>query len=1353
MSSTGNVPSDADATRTSAGRTPAEPATAPSARLRPGTAEGPREFGHYEIRDELGRGGMGVVYRAFDRNLRRPVALKVLLAGTHASPEDVARFAREARTAAQLSHPNIVPIFDVGEHDGYAFYTMGLIEGTSLLRLMRERKRLGARAAVEIAVRIARALQHAHAHGVVHRDVKPANVLLAAVESGSSLPADVLLEGGSGAPAGHRVLVADFGLAKSVEPDANLTASGQILGTPVYMAPEQAIGDLAAIGPPCDVYALGTLLYEMLTGATPFTSLVEKVEAAEAPSPRRSLPTLNRDLETILLKSLEKDPSRRYPNGGELAEDLDRFLRGEAVLARPPSRLDRAWRFAARRRAVVVPSALFLLAAAGLGTYEAFQPGVVTLRVSPPHAVARLDERRWDPGSGALSLRLPAGVHRLSIEAADHDTRELVLEVKRRSSQTLAVELTRHTGRLTVLATPPGSVVVVGGVAHGTPLRDLALPTGEHALEVEALDHYRRTLRVTVARDDRIQRELILPRCDLWYSPQSDWGGDDLTVDIDGDGIRDFTGGNRAGQRFVFSGRSGQVLARYSMPSGPGRSAQFCDLDGDGRPELVLAYGDNPAGEPKLAAVRLDSPPKTLWVRRDLGRLRWVRDLPGEAGAGAALLVAEEDGALRLLAGADGSSRWEKDLAGASARRISFDGDGDRAPDVLLEKGRSLSLLSARSGTVLWSLNDRAPGRLIFLRGGTEFAVLGDEEWSWYALADGRLLRTRRVDTPLPDGPIAALDADGLWIAADADGLQSAWDLSEGRRLWTRNDTGRLWTGDRDPRWSVSAGSAQVHFVLAHLPDGVGPTVFTLAEDRRTLRATDARTGTDRWTHEEPDPILPDLRWTVPGDGDRVDLLLCAGSRALRLDPATGNSRGTMELHQEITMGARAADIDGDGQTEYHYGLVDGLITALDREGRVLHAVRVEPPVYALHFFHADQDGILDLGISTAGLRVIRGPKQLWSRRMTNAVRPGPLLVDADRDGTPDVIVPAHDRHGRSGLRAFRGRTGELLWEAPYREDGNRAPALADTDRDGNPEIVAWRYDDGEAGSVLVIDPASGRIRAERSLPHRGYATPAVADLDGDGADDLIVCAWYGPATVTALRGTDLATLWEFPARAPVWGRPIVTDVDGDGRPEVFLATRGGAIVSLDGSSGKIRWQESAGAGVAAELAVASPGRGRPPRVVAAGADGRLLALEALDGKAAWTAAIQAASGACWADADRDNRRELFVGVQDGLCCLDPDGTVIWRTTGDAVVHVPRVADLDGDGRLEVIAGTNRGDLLCLEAATGALRWRVEAGNMPEDPPGLADLDGDGVLDVVLTGHGQRIDCYSGRGRLPEGMR
>jgi TolB-like protein/Tfp pilus assembly protein PilF/tRNA A-37 threonylcarbamoyl transferase component Bud32 len=308
-------------------------------------------IGNYQILEEIGRGGMGVIYRARQRHSRRIVALKRILSYHADSQETLVRFRREAQAAASLDHPNILPIYEVSEcDDGLPFFSMKFAGGGSLLDAA-PALRGEPRRAVALMAKVARAVQYAHGQGILHRDLKPGNILL----------------DGRGEP-----LVSDFGLAKWLDTSSHLTRTLTIFGTPGYIAPEQVNGSAGKLGPASDVYSLGAILFDLLAGRPPFMGehalkVIQQASEKPAPKLRILMPGLDRDLETICAKCLEREPSARYRSAGDLAEDLERWLEGRHIIARPVSPVARAWRWTRRNPVVAGMASLLLVLGSAIG--------------------------------------------------------------------------------------------------------------------------------------------------------------------------------------------------------------------------------------------------------------------------------------------------------------------------------------------------------------------------------------------------------------------------------------------------------------------------------------------------------------------------------------------------------------------------------------------------------------------------------------------------------------------------------------------------------------------------------------------------------------------------------------------------------------------------------------------------------------------------------------------------------------------------------------------------------------------------------------------------------------------------
>ncbi|MCW5550760.1 MAG: protein kinase [Verrucomicrobiae bacterium] len=419
-------------------------------------------FGDYELLEEIARGGMGVVYRARQRNLGRIVAVKMILAGSLAGKEFVQRFRTEAAAAAILQHPNIVAIHDVGVHEGRHYFSMDYVEGQSLVQRVGQHP-LPANQAARYVALIAEAIHYAHERGILHRDLKPSNVLIDAHD---------------------RPRITDFGLAKRLDGESSLTLTGQVLGSPNFMPPEQAGAKHGKVGRPSDVYALGGILYHLLTARAPFQAesleqLISQVLNVEPVSPRLLNPAIPKDLETIILKCLEKEPSRRYQTAQELADELGRFLRGEPILARPTTPPERLWRWG--RRKPVLASLIVLLhivGAVGLtGILWQWRRAEQQTLVTQHHLyVANMNvvQHRWEQN-------LVSRVRELLGKTATATERGFEWYYWQRQMHLELTLLRGHTGPLLAVAySPDGERIVTGSADHTARVWDAA--SGQHLL-------------------------------------------------------------------------------------------------------------------------------------------------------------------------------------------------------------------------------------------------------------------------------------------------------------------------------------------------------------------------------------------------------------------------------------------------------------------------------------------------------------------------------------------------------------------------------------------------------------------------------------------------------------------------------------------------------------------------------------------------------------------------------------------------------------------------------------------------------------------------------------------------------
>jgi WD40 repeat protein len=1000
-----------------------------------------RRFGDYELIEEIARGGMGVVFRARHLRLDRTVALKMILAGRLATPADVHRFRIEAENAAKLDHPNIVPLFEVGAHDGQHYFTMPLIDGGNLADQV-TRFAQAPRAAVKLLADVARAVHYAHQRGILHRDLKPANILLDA----------------SGRP--H---VTDFGLAKRLVGEDGYPSSNAIAGTPRYMAPEQACGN-KALSTATDVFSLGAILYELLTGnspfraETPFDTLLQVVQQ-EPERPRALNSRIDRDLETICLKCLAKEPQRRYQSAEALADDLDRWLAGEPVLARRTSAPERLVKWARRRpsRAALVAVSAFAVVAAVAGLAIGFFAVAAektradrtldqlkaalgnersalrrmrensyyqTIALAVPeilsHNIGRADDlldscpqelRRWE--WGALK-RLAHGESR----SWDFPTELAALAFSRDGHLLAAAGGALAEPGTVALWDPDSGRLIQSFRAHTDAINGLAFDPDGPRLATAAYD---RTVRIWDARSGRPLRTLQGHRSAVScvaYSPDG---------------------------RLVASAGADRMIKLWDAENGSERHTLF------GHTASIFAIAFNPGGS-LLASADCEGTIK-LW---DLGAGTAVRSLLGHTGLVHAVAFSP-DGRLIASAGYDGTARvWS---AATGRVLVTFRGHTRCVTDVSFSPGSHHLASSSLDGTILvWEADSGEVVRT--LRGHTRGV------WGVDFHRDGRRIASIGADRSgkLWDIPALAL---GSALHADSRPISQAALSGDGSRIAVQRGAPGLSNSRIVEVWDLLGAGR----ILSH----PAPSVFALSPDGRLLALADqegydesirvlaVEGGQERWSLRRP-PLHPaavaispdDRRLAIVGQGGGALIWEMGSDCPIKLLDEPSNQTAAASSPVPLLVfapdGRRLAlsGVDGREPADHVLTLFDAATgtpqltirgasdsLAFSRDGRRLIA-------------HDPEKGAAETGVFDTAVGLERARLHGHSRPVHAAAfsPDGARIVTSSRDGTLTVW----DAAGRE-LLTLAGN-GRALNQLRFNDDGTR---LIGADDAGN--VLTWQAD------------------------------------------------------------------------------------------------------------------------------------------------------------------------------------------------------------------------------------------------------------------------------------------------------
>lgn len=1285
-------------------------------------------FSDYELLEELARGGMGVVFRARQVSLNRIVAVKMILAGQLASNDDKRRFLAEAEAAASLQHPNIVAIHEVRVQDEQHYFSMDFIDGTSLAAIARDAPITAERAAAYVRT-IADAIAYAHDRGILHRDLKPSNVLI---------------------DRDDRPRITDFGLAKKLEGGPELTSTGQILGTPAYMPPEQAAGRHEEIGPASDVYALGAILYELLCGRAPFRGetpleTLKRVLEEEPIAPRLLNSKLPRDLETICLKCLQKDPRRRYPSAQELAQDLASFQAGEAIRARPPGAAERAGRwFRKQRRSVAVAIVTAGLAAVVLGStlvgllgYRQWQLGYLNLRSREPILLAEVldgDDQLAAPRFTVPTqapLPLPSGSYRARFTGGSLLSETYQVFVERSMLQELDVPARRPLWNPLVV---PRSYEVIERAGRNRRGSDLLLMSrsglsrldGATAATLWTAPESSNT-ESTLGKDDGIHWD--------WTRDSERIGGRGTldrrphlvqpSRDLDRDGAPDLVWAGRH-QAFLLalSGKTGKALWSFCA-AGEAEGAvvgepAWHDVDHDGVADLVATLIQSPKASSGTAEPR-----------------RWIEAISGKTGKS---LWSHDLNMAGFLPRSSGtipqSARWP---VSADSFNVSMT-MGNSGEGIYLLHSDVSSVGSSAHAPFAAQVIDTAGEPVVACVAGSGVVGLnpntGERAWPEYDLGFAPEASPRFADLDGDRYPemLALRNSPGVARGARTGMDLMALSLVARRQIWTAT-LDASWSTFRwyeePPDWPLVSdldSDGRPEIIVAHR-DSIDAA--NLGRPWGGIRVLDGASGKPLWQrrirskHKQVDRMLvgPD----IDGDGKRelFTATLVAWSESvanfsLFVDAFSGRDGRTLwwrelplgdtySVCEGIGLGRLAWWTEGaDGWPQLVVPYLPSLTHGVPRtsflsagDGRVMAtAVGVGDPRFDdldgdgfadLHVFRPSEAEALDRGGTLVA--VASPPPEEW-RRLGGVWSPAP---DVNGDGIADAA------RASDALTMLSGRDGTVLWHVP----------------DAGSEFIAPRGSNG--------------------------------DLDRDGISDLLVPRYSvtglsvtssGVWLLQARSGRTGRYLWTADLRATVYGSTQLLearDLDGDGQPEVLLVD---VHDSTSLSSDTRQWWAT----------------------LFSGQDGRVLWAHPLSDRMRWTTNFPADGfrlEPTFADLNGDRVLDVVLpailpaGDAELRAVSGRDGTALWHRPLEssmsisALIHklipVPTLGDLDGDGTAEVVFvrvdpdAPGHAELLVLDGKNGKLRWNASwtapsahSANERAPTPVLAELDGNGRLSVCL---------------------
>lgn len=1161
-----------------------------------------RYFGEYVLTREIARGGMGVVYEAHQKTLNRTVAVKMILAGMLASEEDVKRFRTEAQAAAGLQHGGIVSIHEVGVCQGQHYFSMDFIDGCSLAELVRDAS-LPVEQAARYVKQIGEAVQFAHEEGILHRDLKPANIL---IDSRTDEPR-----------------ITDFGLAEVITDDSGLTATGARLGTPSYMSPEQASGEAECVGPATDIYALGAILYELLTGRPPFRgstaiqTLTMVINRHPVP-PRQLNDDIPRDIETVCLKCLSKDPEDRYASAAELAADIERFLNDEPILGRRIGPLERTRRWFWKRRFTAVTLAAIVMIAAGVdysrrqqAAWEESQKGILhfesegpplttTLRnIDGELAVPRFTSPTAEP------VRIKPGEYEMELSGSGMMSAKYSLFVEAERQVSVPVELPR-----TDVADP----ISIEGHLHIVELdgRAAGMIVGQNSLSrIDVLTGE------TLWKTDFEQVDVLSQAGTRWQDFTGLTHDHEMSLsrpvstawDVNGDGTDDIVWvGHGPVSAIAFSGKDGAVLwTHHTAPEIPAE---------------VQRTGTKLAGPPSIIETGEGSKPDLLLTfdrrhtRSESGlRTRWVEWVSGQTGetlwryrvasldtdqpmnAGPGFVVPLEDGEAivlptdRALVRVDRNPDVEHVNLAGGARSTVHDLDGDGRRDLLLEydwsrRGHKTTAVDL-DGNTLWSHTANRKLGVQLIQPAQPRTVGNDNKpqtLDQRSLPIVAIVSTKYANkTEHWNQRLELLDAaTGNLLSSDEWSVPGDEFDGESLRLFVVPDLDGDDTTDLVASWrQTSDNELPVVHLRAWSTDGAGHLWDAFMDGLETAFVAD---------------IQP---WNQDVDGFPLLVVSCtANDTRTQPEPGPGTThifRAATGQHQatlDDVLLPRMADLNADGLDDLYwtelksYDAYQPQYVLRSAAGQSPEAWRRVDQFWPAADF--DNDGITDLLLRdmTGHLAAFSGRtnRKLWHANR-NAGRPTEASIalqlphgDLDGDGGADLLEFRKSKSQQHDLIATSGRTGQTIWIQSGWVTTKYSPGLAFAEcveSNGQKQLIVgaritWRT---TTASWASINPVSGETlwKVQNTEPRgRGEARIEIDPVRNEFIQ--IVGTSSSKRLVTARSLTDGEVLWqrEYAARrrrlTDDWFRLPIADLNGDGALE-YLSMGDGMKVGFTAHS------------------------------------------------------------------------------------------------------------------------------------------------------------------------------------------